>query len=134
MLQLYFLSVFCDLAAGLTLIMGERNAQTVRVPLLVEPYRFVLGIVTVIVGLLVLISPVDGDVPIAGDLVPALAAIASGLTLIYDYFHNEAPEGAEGAETTHIVALLLTVHRKTIGFLGIIAGTLHFLLPKVMFI
>ncbi|MDR2481449.1 MAG: hypothetical protein LBD07_04040 [Spirochaetaceae bacterium] len=128
MLQLYFLSVFCNIASGLVLVLDKDNEA--KQMLLDGAYRFSLGIVTAIIALLTLISPVESDVP-AGDLIPALAGLASGIALIYEHF-NKIP--SEQENIPRVAGLFLSVHRKTIGLGCIIAGILHFLFPKVMFI
>jgi uncharacterized membrane protein HdeD (DUF308 family) len=125
MLQLYFLSVFCNTVGGIVLITNfGRNDEWPRV----DTYRFVLGILSVLTGLLVLISPIAGS--IAGDLLPALAGLACGVTLIYEYFDTEPEEG----DAPNVVRILLLTNQKMIGYISATVGILHFLLPKVMFL
>ncbi|MDR2865213.1 MAG: hypothetical protein LBV68_06375 [Spirochaetaceae bacterium] len=148
MLQLYFLSVFCDTAAGIMILRGfGEKKSTDRALQHIDTYRFVLGILTVLTGLLVLINPIDGTTPILGDLFPALAGVLSGLTLIYEYLGKDSTFTFSDAESpvsvpdsdffrknNNMIVLVLRANQRTIGYISIIAGILHFLLPSFMFI
>ena len=125
MLQIYFLSVLCNIVAGLVLIFCAEGKES-RLP---DIYKFALGIISALIALLTLVLPSDGII-IAGDIIPAAAALVSGLVLLYEHFQKE-PSSEKG---TSIVLLLLRVHRRTIGCFSIIAGALHFLLPNVILI
>ena len=126
MLQLYFLIIFCDAVSGLALLAAGR-AET---PFLSGRNRFALGIVTVLVSLLVLVSPVESAIPVLGDLFPALAGLAAGLTLLYDHLRRD-----DGAEVpTTVLGFLIGANRGRIGFLSIVAAALHFLLPAALII
>jgi hypothetical protein len=124
MLQLYFLIIFCDAVSGIALLSAVRGGT----PFLSGRNRFALGIVTVLVSLLTLVSPVESALPILGDLFPGLAA---GFVLLYE--HVSAERGGAEAPAS-ILAFLVSANRGRIGFLSITAAALHFLLPAAVII
>jgi hypothetical protein len=126
MLQLYFLIIFCDAVSGIALLGAARGGT----PFLSGKNRFALGIVTVLVALLTLVSPVESDIPVLGDLFPALAGLAAGFTLLYD---SLSPERGTEAPAS-VIAVLVSANRGRLGFLSITAAALHFLLPAAVII
>jgi hypothetical protein len=135
MLQLYVLSVCCDVLAGFILVNNFTSdsvgAEGSDFAVQIDVCRFVLGIVSLLTGLLVLISPIEGSPPFAGDLVPALAALLAGALLVYEYFStgDEDVKGGVGA-----LIYILRANQKGIGYICLLSGILHFLFPRVLFI
>ncbi|MDR2186136.1 MAG: hypothetical protein LBO80_10820 [Treponema sp.] len=133
MVQIYFLSVFFNVLAGYVLVTGGVEEGTdpeakFRFSINNGTFRLILGALTGITGLLKLLSPVQGDVPVAGDLLSALAGLAAGLILVFDFYRSRSslvPEPLERAE------LLLSRGRKWIGFAVIAAAILHFMFSAV---
>ena len=133
MVQFYFLSIVLNALAGYILLKGnEEGALGFKSGLSLkdESFRLVVGILSVLVGLLKILSVVEGDVPVIGDLFPALAGLLSGFILISEYYRGrstmEVPERAEK------VNRLLVANRKIIGVAALAAAVLHFLFPKVL--
>jgi len=133
MLQFYLLSVVMNALAGYILITGDEGGVLEfksGFSLKDEVFRLVVGILSVLIGLLKLLSVTEGDVPVVGDLFPALTGFLSGFILIFEYYRShttlEVPERAEKFDR------LLVANKKIIGIAAIIAAVLHFLFPKVL--
>ncbi|MDR1059440.1 MAG: hypothetical protein LBL43_07805 [Treponema sp.] len=130
MIQLYFLSIFLNAIAGFVLVSGDGDME-IRTGLSFnnETLRLVLGILSMIVGVLKLLSATEGDIPVLGDLIPALTGFIAGFILIYVYYREHST--LEPEKTAAVTAVLLD-HKKIIGFIAMIVGALHFLFPKVL--
>lgn len=158
MLQFYFLSVLLNVLAGLVLVyatdFAEKNgadsvADDGSAPavdaaggtasrflkggaLFDEPtFRLVLAIVSVLVGIMKLFFVVQNNVPVIGDLVPAVAGIFAGVTLLLEFY---AARNSVGASFPAVVQKVFFDGRRYIGVFCIIAGLLHFVFPRVLFL
>jgi hypothetical protein len=132
MIQIYFLSIFLNALTGYVLVIGGREEEPepesesqFRFSLNNGTFRLILGVLTLITGLLKLFSPV-GNVPVAGDLLSALAGLAAGPVLVFDFYCSRSSLGSERIER---IKNLLLPGRKWIGFAVIAAAVLHFLFP-----
>ena len=133
MLQFYFLSIVMNLLAGYMLFTGDTGAVLAfksGFSLKDETVRLIVGIVSVIVGLMKVLSVTRGDVPVIGDLVPALTGFLSGFVLIFEYYRNRT--GQDNPEKTNGINRILVNNRKIIGVAALIAAVLHFLFPEVL--
>jgi hypothetical protein len=134
--QFYFLSIVLNAASGYTLIggdgkPGEGGGKGLWFSVAEGSPRLILGVLTALTGLLKVLSSVEGDIPVVGDLAPALAGFAAGFILIFEYYRERS---ALEPENTEKIGRLLIKNRKLIGFLSIAAAALHFLFPKVLFL
>ncbi len=134
MLQIYFLSVAANILAGLANSSEYLAGRFPRFAPLRElfegrPYRAVLGVSSAVVGLLKLLLPFG--VPVVGDLIPALAGMALGASLVLQVVREKAdlPHDLESLGKLHKAALM---YRLPLGIAGIVAGVLHFLLPQAL--
>jgi hypothetical protein len=131
MIQFYLLSILFNVVAGMALLgedHGEENTVEtgIRFSFQNETFRLLLGLFTMSIGLLKLLSPVQGDVPVVGDLVPAVAGLGSGFILLVDYYRNRTALVEERVlKITETVAR----NRRWAGFAAIVAAVLHFLFP-----
>lgn len=150
MAQFYFLSIIMNIFAGLVLIYGrdftkeeklpseeidekksdKKSALFSEIPLLENGnFRLVLGVLTVLTGLMKILSVFRNDVPVIGDLLPALAGLLAGASILIEYYlvtssmENNLPEN---------VNRLFIEGRKYIGVFAIIAGVIHFIFPQVL--
>jgi hypothetical protein len=100
----------------------------IRFSLRNETFRLVLGILSAVTGLLKLLSPVEGDIPVVGDIIPAIAGMITGLLLLFDYYHGRSffEEGDSKMKA------IITGNRRWIGFAAIIIAALHFIFPRVL--
>jgi hypothetical protein len=134
MIQFYFLSILLNAAGGFVLFSNGGGKETntvndeIQFSLRSETFRLVLGVLCALMGLLKLLSPVQGDIPVIGDLVPAAAGLAAGFILLLDYYHGRSffEDGDGGIKT------IITVNRRWIGLAVIAAAVLHFIFPAVL--
>lgn len=92
-------------------------------------FRLVLGVLCMFVGLMKFLSVFRNDVPVIGDLIPAVAGLAGGAALLIEYYSASSSLGLELPEW---VTKLFVDSRKYVGVLCLIAGLLHFICPQVM--
>ena len=134
MIQFYFLSIFINVLVGYALVFeNDRDALEIKpgFSLRDETVRLILGIISMIVGVLKLLSPVEGDVLILGDLVPAAVGFASGFILVYEYYKTRSTIARENEEKATLNVFLIR-NKKILGYAAITAAVLHFLFPKVL--
>ncbi|MDR1105854.1 MAG: hypothetical protein LBL44_05815 [Treponema sp.] len=132
MIQFYFLSVLFNALTGFILFTGDGESsleERLKLPVNNEIFRLVLGILAMITGLLKLLSSVQGDIPVIGDLIPAAAGLVTGFILIYSYYDEHAAP-AEGAFRNFGGAVLR--NKKWIGLAAMAAAVLHFLFPQAL--
>ncbi len=134
MAQLYMLSILSLLSAGLILssdylagkmewLAGLKDLAGRR------GIRIGVGIVTGVVGILKLIIRSPGEtVPVAGDLLPALAGIALGGLLLADTLR--VPREAEPVAVDKVTNAVMP-YRTPLGIAGLVIAVLHFLLPAL---
>ncbi|MCL2276356.1 MAG: hypothetical protein FWC21_00515 [Treponema sp.] len=132
MIQLYFLSILCNGLAGYVLFSENKNsAEKLPFSLNNSTFILVLGILSAVIGVLKILSPVRGGF-FFGDLLPGSAGIIAGLALIFGiYRQNEV--NVKPGQLDKIGYNLLTF-RKPIA-LGLIASALlHFIFGEVIFL
>lgn len=131
MLQFYFLSIIINALAGYLLFFGEEGSPldfTRALPIKPETFRFTLGNLSAITGLLKLLSPID--VLIIGDLIPAITGFICGFTLIFEYFRNRT--AADASAQPKKIEKILFHNKKVIGAVALIVAVLHFFVPAVL--
>ena len=132
MVQFYFLSIVLNALAGYILITGDNGGSlefTSRFSLNDETARLLVGILSILTGFMKLLSPFEGSVPVAGDLVPALTGFLTGLILIFEYYRSRST--LEVAEPIGRIDRILLANKKFVGTAALIAALLHFLFPRV---
>jgi len=133
MLQFYFLSIVLNSLAGYILVSKDENGGLEfksGFTLKDETFRFIVGIATAITGLLKILSAVEGDVRVIGDLVPAIAGLLAGFILVFEHYRNRLSESEP--EHSEKIDKFLIANKKIIGMIAITAAVLHFLFPKVL--
>ena len=132
MLQFYFLAVVLNAIAGYLLFFGDEGEilELKNDFLKGETFKLVLGILSVITGLLKLLSPVEGDIPIIGDLVPAVTVFLCGFILVFEYYKTRST--IEVPEQPEKIGKVLIGYKKIIGMAALVAAALHFLFPTVL--
>ena len=133
MLQFYFLSIVMNALAGYILFAGGNDSPVVfksGFSLQNETFRLVVGIASALVGFMKLLSVVEGDVPVIGDLLPALSGFLAGFALIFEYYRGRA--SVEIPENVGKIDRLLATNKKIIGIAALAAAVLHFLFPRVL--
>jgi hypothetical protein len=136
MIQFYFLSIFLNGLSGYALV-GDAGDDAVlpdtgfRLSIYNETCRFILGAATIVVGLLKILSSVKGDVPVVGDLIPALAGFLAGFVLVFEYYRSRSTLEPEHTEK---IEQVLIHNKKWVGCFALAAAALHFFLPTVLFL
>lgn len=133
MLQFYFLSIVLNALAGYILISGDEEGPLAfksGFSLKDETFKLVVGIASVLMGLMKILSVVEGDVPVIGDIFPALTGLLAGFILIFAYYRGRASVEISGQAEK--VNRLLVANKKVIGAAALIAAALHFLFPRVL--
>ena len=138
MIQLYFLSVLCNGLSGYLLFAGNENEPVEKSRFSNPTFHLVLGIMSVVVGILKLLSPLlsptGKEILILGDLVPAAAGVAAGFLLIFGIYRQDTFAAAPSEDSLNQLGTNLLRFRKFIG-LGLIAvAFLHFLFPQFLFL
>ncbi len=131
MVQVYFFLTLVNILGGVTLASAYfeekfalQGMKVFQIPL----YRKVLGIVALIIGFLGLLSVLPGDIPIIGNLLPALAALMTGAGL----FMESLADTETSPEWSQQFKAFLTNNATLIGFGAIALGFLHFLFPSTI--
>ena len=133
MLQFYFLSIVINAIVGYIHLTGDDEGVLElggRFSLKDETSKLVLGILSVLTGLFKVLSPIEGDLPVLGDLLPAATGILGGFILIFEYYKNRS--SLDDSEETEKIGHVLVVNKKIIGVVCLITAVLHFLFPKVL--
>lgn len=154
MIQLYFLAIALNLFCGLALVIPDKPhpRQLMRhfSFIIGDPrIRVAAGIFSMVVGLLKIVFPMEGDLPFVGDLLPALSCLFAGGTLVLEAhrepettFLESIEPGSDATEPPageverrlrrhHLEEALLRAGR-LIGFLALAVALGHFLFPLEM--
>lgn len=89
MVQIYLVSVVCNMTVGMILAgtyLSKKapSLETIAVLPATRPrFTWILGLVTGLAGLLKFGTVLSGDIPVAGDLLPALIGVWMGASLVY---------------------------------------------------
>ncbi len=137
MLQFYFLSIFVNILAGLTLTadyMGERFTAFLPFKNLFgkSNVKTTIGISAFVVGFLkLLIRSTPTDVPVVGDFLPALAGLVMGASLVLGIIKER---GTEQADRVGGLEKAVMSYRVPMGIAGLVISALHFLVPGALFL
>ena len=144
MAQFYFLSVLLNILAGLILIFGRNLAAPLAegeddsesaiaigsFTLDNSGFRLIVGILCIFVALMKILSVFKGDVPVVGDLLPVLAGLVSGASILFEYYVASSED--EPLSESPVAKLL--EWRKYIGIGCIAVAILHFVFPQIIFL
>mgnify|MGYP006916079619 CR=1 FL=1 len=92
-------------------------------------FRLVLGVLCVFVGLMKLLS--SYNIAFIGDIIPAFAGFLGGASLLIEYY---AASSDNTAAIPVNVQNVFIDSRKYIGVFCLVAGVLHFICPRVLFL
>jgi len=137
MLQFYFLSIFANFLAGLTLT-SDYVAERIKGFLPFKELfsktnvKTTIGIFAFVVGFLkLLIRSNPTDVPVIGDFLPALAGLAMGAGLILGMIKDRT---AVSQEKVNSLEKTVMTYRVPLGIAGMVISALHFLVPGALFL
>lgn len=137
MYQIFFLSIVTNIAAGVALAWDRldgtvHEGKALNAELFHHSgFRLGLGLVTFVMGFLKLLSVSPGDVPVVGDLFPAITGMLCGFALAFQYYQERVEVMSSTAQSLDRV---FGRHAATLGFLAIAAAVLHFFLHRVLFL
>ncbi len=137
MLQFYFLSITANLLAGLTLsanYLNEKFSGLAPFKELLEKkgVKLTIGAFALIVGFLkLLIRSRSNDVPLVGDLLPALAGLGMGAVLLFEIFKERTNIPAE---TVSNLEKVVVNYKVPLGLAGLAISLLHFIIPGALFL
>lgn len=152
MLQFYFLAILLNLITGLILIYADifsddsdstgtsskaakgsgKIQEMLANTAFFENKTFLLvtGILACFTGLMKLLSVVRNDIPVIGDLLPALAGLFGGFAVVVAYYRLSSDEKPMLPDFVNNV---FVKGHKYIGIFCIVAALLHFVFPGVLF-
>ncbi|ADK81731.1 hypothetical protein [Sediminispirochaeta smaragdinae] len=137
MVQFYVLAILLNFIGG-ALLAADYFEE--RFPILVQMrkgledrpgLRVSLIILTVLVGIFKLLTVTSGDVPVVGDLLPALSLFLLGFIQALDYYIQKSDVGGEGRE--HLEKIFIA-NQSVFGVAAMVIAVLHFLFPAVLFL
>ncbi len=133
MVQIYFLLILCNLIMGIILAKNFINSKVenfsaINELLSSEILQVTLGCIGTVVGILALFLRFDTNMIILGDLIPALMAIISGITLFIEYIAHE--DGEDGTAVKFIKNIFLK-KRSFLGISSMVVGIIHFIAPQI---
>ena len=137
MYQIYLLSIVTIVLSGIALAY-DRLQQSLRIGAMFNDevfsrptFRLILGVVTLLIGFFQFLTVAPGDVPVIGDLVPAVTGILLGGILAIDYYRTKST-----IETPFVEALdrVFVKNGSNFGVIGIVIALLHFLFHRVLFL
>ena len=132
MLPFYFLSVTTNLMMGGILLLSAKDKEefSIKYPLLNDPtFLLVLLIFSGISAVFKLLSPVEGNTPIIGDIVPALSGVLGCIV----FFERWVTASENQLTLPPFFARILTFEQP-IGFFCLFAGVTHLLFSSVLFL
>jgi hypothetical protein len=134
MIQFYFLSILLNVLSGMALLSAAEAPEKeysggTRAFLLSAPFSLAVGILSIATGIFKLLTPVSGDVPVIGDLFPALSGLSGGFSLLLGYYCAKSDVASKTMERLKRIFL---EKRKVLGIIAITAGVLHFIFPGVV--
>lgn len=137
MYQLYALSVILGILAGISVSFSWLDERLKLSKFLSaegftdSKFRFVLGLISGIVGVFKLFVPLDTGVIIIGDFIPAAVNIVLGLILILSFYLEGT---ASRSETVAKFEQIFLRNSNVFGILGIVLSIVHLFLGTALFL
>ncbi|MCL2293684.1 MAG: hypothetical protein FWC36_02300 [Spirochaetes bacterium] len=136
MVQFYVLSILVNLLGGFLLagdVISKRFSSSGFYQKITksEVYMMIFAIIAAIAGIFKIISVLEGNIPIIGDLLPALASFTLAIHFFCKYL-LEKKGMLEG--TLGTIDLFIENYKTLIGIACIIIAILHFLFPSALFL
>jgi hypothetical protein len=136
MIQFYLLSVLLNIVAGYALYSFESEPRGslfdgIRVFMKDQTVRLIMGILTFTVGFFKLLTVMRGDVPVVGDLLPSVAGMAVGVTLLLEFYRSTASVTTEAIDKLDRIFIS---NKRVVGIIAMVSGLVHFLFANVLFL
>ncbi|GAB6392947.1 MAG: hypothetical protein MdMp014T_2320 [Treponematales bacterium] len=142
MIQFYFLSILLNAATGFVLLFGDERGEAdaagdeaaaggaAGFSFGSDTFRLVLGVLTLVTGVLKLFSPLPNGnnvvLWVVGDLLPALVGAGAGFVLLCGYYRSRSALEREKGGWVSAAAR----YHKLAGLAALAAAVLHFLFGK----
>jgi hypothetical protein len=132
-----FLGIGCIFGGFVMLLSryGERSEALRVFNEKINPYKILIGLAVLIIGVIKFISPYHGGntpwIPVFVDLIPSVLAMLSGLFVSVDFI--ESLKGVQGRFIEKLKDLLNT-YQYPIGYAAVFFGIIHWILFKVLFL
>jgi hypothetical protein len=139
MAPFYFLSILLNAALGYILAFNQEETgeeETLSFSLNNRVFRLVLGALSMVTGVLKLLSPMyvpggSQQLPVLGDLFPALCNLAGGFILVFEYYRSKTTISTEASVR---LEELIAKNRKLAGFVCLGAALFHLVFSSVLFL
>jgi hypothetical protein len=140
MLPIYFLSILLNAAIGYILAFNQEETgedEALSFSLNNQVLRLILGALSMVTGVLKLLSPATvpgssaSQLPVLGDLLPALVNLCGGFILVFEYYRNKSTISTEASEK---LGELVAKNRKLAGFVCLGTALLHLVFSSVLFL
>ncbi len=136
MIQFYLLSVLLNIVAGYALYSFESEPRGslfdgIRAFVKDQTVRLIMGILTFTVGFFKLLTVMRGDVPVVGDLLPSVAGMAVGVTLLLEFYRSTASVTTEAIDKLDRIFIS---NKRIVGIVAMVSGLVHFLFANVLFL
>lgn len=136
MVQFYLLSVLLNVVAGFSLMSSDAEPKGskldgIRAFFKDGTVRLVVGVLCFTVGFFKLLTVMAGDIPVVGDLVPAIAGMAAGFSLLLEFYEANSNVTTDTLEKLNAIFI---VRRRIVGIVAMAVGGVHFLFPNVLFL
>jgi len=97
------------------------------------PYRMILGVLCVLIGLINLFPVRAGEIAVLGNLLPSLTGIVGGVLLLSEYARSRKSTEKKDkiSEIAEEVEKISSPYLNIFGIGSIIIGVLHAVFPKV---
>ncbi len=137
MVQFYFLAVCLNILGGLILsakYFSEKMPFLDQLKSLImdKQYgRIIFVLLLVFTGVFKILSVTKVDIPVVGDLLPALSLFLLAALFSVDFLADRSQ--AEGT-LIHRMEDFLVPYSRLIGVAAVVIGVLHFIFPAVLFL
>ncbi len=137
MVQFYFLAVCLNIIGGFIVAAPYFEEKmpflgSVKQALVgKQSGRVIFILLLLFTGVFKILSVTKGDVPVVGDILPALSLFVLALTLTVEFFSEKS--SVEGT-MIHKLEGVLVKNSQVIGVTAFIIGVLHFIFPGVLFL
>lgn len=133
--QLYFATIILGLIGGLGLL-EEQGRKRLGITAVInedmlnsESSRLLIGVGSIVVGVLRLVVVSQGNSPIVGDLIPSASLIIAGLIyLAQNYSGRQSQNSRFIADFNRI----FVEKKELFGYLAILSAVLHFIFNRVV--
>ena len=137
MYQLYFLSIATLILSSVSLGFDRLDDQFrvsgffSRELFTSEGFRLGLGMMTVLVGFFKFIIVAGDGMVVLGDLLPAVAGIVLGGTLVLMFYEARTTVESDSVST---LDRIFVQNASNLSLLGLMIAVLHLVLPRVLFL